>query len=319
MSKLFLASALLVGILSSAWAAPVKDKPRVNETKGKTYEVDERVVTQFDRVAGDLKPLAVPKKPRKVLIYAVSHGPHQFVIPTAKVIFARLGQATGAFTAVVSDELANFEPGVLKQYDAVCFVNTTGEVFNRPVDRQSFAELTEDEKKRQIAHADRLVKNLTQYVRDGGGFVGIHAATDTLKQSPAYGEMLGGYFDGHPWSAGQTVRVRIEKPEHPLCRDIFDRDGFSITDEIYQMKAPYARDQVTVLMSVVVEASEQPAKPLTREDKDYPLSWIKAYGKGRVFYSALGHNTATFGNPLVLRHWLAGLQYVMGDFSVNMD
>jgi len=319
MSKLFQISAMLAGILSSAWAAPVKSKPQANETKGKSYEVDQRVVTQFDHVAGDIKPLAVPTKPRKVLIYAISHGPHGFVIPTAKVIFDRLGQATGAFTAVVSDDLANFEPEALKQFDAVCFVNTTGEVFNRPVDRQSFSELTEDEKKRQIANAERLVKNLTQYVRDGGGFFGIHAATDTLKQSPAYGEMIGGYFDGHPWTAGQTVKVRIEKPEHPLCRQIFSRDGFSITDEIYQMKAPYARDKVTVLMSVVVEASDKPAKPLTREDKDYPLSWIKAYGKGRVFYSALGHNTAIFANPLVLRHWLAGLQYVMGDLSVNME
>jgi hypothetical protein len=67
----------------------------------------------------------------------------------------------------------------------------------------------------------------------------------------------------------------------------------------------------------VLEESDKPVKPATREDKDYPLSWVKPYGKGRVFYSALGHNTAVYYNPLVLQHWLNGLQYVMGDITVE--
>jgi len=318
MSKFVYRIALLAGFLLSISAAPVRStQPPVNAKREETYAVDQAVLAGFNAVVRDIKPTAEPARPRKVLIYGVSHGPHRFVIPTAKVILEELGRATGAFTAVVSDDLANFEPEALKQFDAVCFANTTGEVFYRPIAGALFNQLAPADKETQIANADRLVKNLTEYVRAGGGFFGIHAATDTLKKSPAYGEMIGGYFDGHPWSAKQSVRVRIERPDHPLCRGVFAQEGFSITDEIYQMKAPYSRENLTVLTSVVLEDSDKPVKAATRKDGDYPLSWVKPYGKGRVFYSALGHNTSVFQNPVVLQHWLAGLQYVAGDVTVE--
>ena len=304
-TNLYITALSIALALSSSMAAPAKNT------------VDQRVVSEFMKVVGDIKPSATPARPRKVLVYGISHGPHRFVIPTAKVVFEKLGKETGAYTAVVSDDLANFEEGALKQFDAVCFASTTGEVFNRPIERGLFDELSPEEKKAQLAKASRLVKNLTEYVRNGGGFFGIHAATDTLKKSPAYGDMIGGYFGGHPWNANQTVRVRIEQPDHPLCRGVFPKEGFSIADEIYEMKAPYSRERLQALTSVVVERSEKPKKPLGREDKDYPLSWVKPYGNGRVFYSALGHNKNTFHNSNVLQHWLLGLQYVMGDIEVE--
>ncbi len=302
---------MLVGLLLGASVALGQGKA------GKAYVVDQSVVSRFKEVVGDVKRSVTPRQPRKLLVYGISHGPHRAVIPTAKAIFEMLGEETGAYTAVVSDDLANFEADALKQFDAVCFANTTGEVFYRPVERDPFNALAVEAKKTQLANAERLVRNLISYVRDGGGFFGIHAATDTLKKNPAYGGMIGGYFGGHPWNANQTVRVRIEQPDHPLCRNAFPKEGFSITDEIYQMKAPYSRERLLVLTSVVVEESETPKKPLGREDKDYPLSWIKPYGEGRVFYSALGHSKSTFHNPLVLQHWLDGLQYVMGDVPVE--
>jgi type 1 glutamine amidotransferase len=313
---------LLSGLVLSAAAAPGNKKTnQAAETRKQSatdkdsavYEVDQKVVSEFMKVVGDITPSVPPARPRKLLVYAVSHGPHRFVIPTAQVILEMLGKETGAYTAVVSDDLANFEPDALKQFDAVCFANTTGEVFYRPIERNLFDELSAEDQKKQVANAERLVKNLTDYVRNGGGFFGIHAATDTLKKTPAYGEMIGGYFDGHPWSGNQTVRVRVEQPGHPLCKSVFDEKEFSITDEIYQMKAPYSRDKLLVLLSLDLEQSEKPGKPITREDKDFPISWVKPYGAGRVFYSALGHNKAIYQNPLVLRHWLEGLQYVMGD------
>ncbi len=316
---LIISAVSVVNVLAAPKNAQLVEIKKQHSIEGtdKSYGVDQNVVSRFKEVAGDIKASVTPKRPRKLLIYGVSHGPHLFVIPTAKVIFDELGRVSAAYTAVVSDDLANFEPDALKQFDAVCFANTTGEVFYRPVARHEFDELRADEKEKQIANADRLVKNLTEYVRAGGGFFGIHAATDTLKKSPAYGEMIGAYFGGHPWNGGQRVTARVELPDHPLCRNVFDKKEFSVTDEIYQMKAPYSREKVTVLTSVIVEKSEKPSKPLTREDKDYPLSWIKSYGKGRVFYSALGHNTGVFSNPLVLKQWLEGLQYAMGDIEVE--
>ncbi|MFC1652209.1 ThuA domain-containing protein [Planctomycetota bacterium] len=316
--------------LGADWKAAQKvvrrlDKVQTNDPKrrqaidkfNQIHEVDRDVVAEFNRIKENIKPSVSPTKRRKLLVYAISHGPHRFAIPTGNAILEMLGEETGAYSTVVSDDLAHFEPEALRQFDAVCFANTTGEVFYRPIDRQQFQELSAEEKERQIANAERLVKNLTDYVRNGGGFFGIHAATDTLKKSPAYGDMIGGYFDGHPWSGSQTVSVRIEQPQHPLCVDVFHGKGFSIKDEIYQMKDPYSRDKVQVLLSVDVEQSEKPGKPIKRKDRDFPLSWIKEYGKGRVFYSALGHNKAIFGNPLLLQHWLEGLQYVMGDKPID--
>ncbi len=311
-----LLSLFLSGVVLSAAAAPKAKKTKRQQAIDKfnqVHEVDANVVVEFREIVGDIKPAAAPAQPRKVLVYGVSHGPHRFVIPTARVIMGLLGEETGAYTAVISDDLANFEPNALKQFDAVCFANTTGEVFYRPIARHLFDELTVAEKKEQVANAGRLVKNLTDYVMDGGGFFGIHAATDTLKKSPAYGEMVGGYFDGHPWSASQTVFIQVEQPEHPLCRGVFRTEGFSIKDEIYQMKAPYSRDKVTVLLSLDLEKCEKPKKPVKRGATDFPISWVKPHGKGRVFYSVLGHGKATFHNRLVVQHWLNGLQYVMGD------
>jgi len=277
------------------------------------YEVDEAIVSEFKWVVDNIKASVPPARPRRLLVYAVSHGPHRLVIPTGTAILEMLGKETGAFTAVVSDDLANFEPDALRQFDAVCFCNTTGEVFYRPVARDLFDQLSEEDQRRQVANAERLVRNLTDYVRNGGGFFGIHAATDSLHKTPAYGEMIGGYFDGHPWSAKRTVFVRVEPREHFLCKGVFEGKGFSIKDEIYQIGNPYARDKCQVLLSVDLEKSEKPDKPIKRGQKDLPVSWIKSYGKGRVFYCSLGHSKSTYCNPLVLRYWLEGLQYVLGD------
>jgi type 1 glutamine amidotransferase len=82
------------------------------------------------------------------------------------------------------------------------------------------------------------------------------------------------------------------------------------------MKAPYGRGEVQVLLSLDLARSEQPKKPIKHGVMDFPISWVKPYGKGRVFYSALGHSKRTFHNPRVLQHWLLGLQYVVGDVSL---
>jgi uncharacterized protein len=312
----------LAGLAVPTWAAPktanstdAKEtrKQRGVEKVDQVYEVDENIVSEFKKVAGNIKASVSPARPRKLLVYAVSHGPHRFGIPTGKAILEMLGKETGAFTAVVSDDLANFEPDALRRFDAVCFCNTTGEVFYRPVARDLFDALPEEQQRQQVANAERLVRNLTDYVRGGGGFFGIHAATDSLHKTPAYGEMIGGYFDGHPWSAKRTVFVRVEQPEHPLCKGVFEGKGFSIQDEIYQIADPYSRDKCQVLLSLDLEKSDKPDKPIKRGQKDIPVCWIKSYGKGRVFYCSLGHSKSIYCNPLVLQLWLGGLQYVLGD------
>ena len=283
----------------------------------KVHTVDEGVLSQAEKTVLQLVPPATPKRPRRILIYATSHGPHRFNIPTATEVLKILGRKTGAYEAVVSTDLSNFEPDQLKQFDSVCFANATGDVFLRPVERHLFDELSPEEKKKQTINQARLVKNLTGYVKDGGGFIGIHAATDCLKKNPEYGEMVGGYFDGHPWSGSQSVTVRVDEPDHALCHEVFSTTHFTIKDEIYQFKDPYDRSGLRVLLSIDLNKSEQPKKELKRADLDYPVSWIKKHGRGRVFYSSLGHNNSVFSNPLVLDFLLGGIQYANGDIKVD--
>lgn len=325
-SMLLKLSAILPGTALLASAAPKKKKQQDKKSKQQSaidkfnavHEVEQKVVDECAAIAGELKLQAKPAKPRRVLVYAVSPGAHRFGIPTDKAALKVFGEKTGAFTAVVSDDLANFEPEALKQFDAVCFANTTGDVFSRPIAKHLYDELTADEKKAQAKNATRLVKNLTDYVRNGGGFFGIHAATDSLKKEPVYGDMIGAYFNGHPWGGGNTVTVNLEEPNHALCKNAFGGNSFSIKDEMYQFKEPYDRSKLRVLLSIDLEKSDKPdPAKMKRTDGDYPVAWVKPYGKGRIFYCSLGHNAATFAHPLVLKFWANGFQYVIGDLKAE--
>lgn len=257
------------------------------------------------------------KEKRRVLVYGISFGPHRATIPTARKVFSLLGEKTGAYEAVVSEDLANFEPEALKRFDAVIFANTTGEVFCRPADKQKFKALGADEKRRQEKNAARLAKHLDNFVRGGGGFMGIHAATDTLKKQKTYGEMIGGYFWGHPWGPRDTVTLTVEDTGHALTTGVFDKPAFTFNDEIYEFRDPYDRKRLRVLISLNLDTSDTPGKSLKRKDGDYPVAWVKSHGRGRVFYCSLGHARSTFSHPAILKFWLRGIQFATGDIEAD--
>jgi hypothetical protein len=277
-------------------------------------EPDANVIARVESVASSLKA-APSKKHRKVLVYGISFGPHRNTIRTAQQVFKLLGEKTGAFEAVVSDDLANFEPDKLKQFDAVIFANTTGEVFCRPADKDQFSALNADEKRKQEAIAARLVKNLDDYVQAGGGFMGIHAATDTLKNHPAYGAMIGAVFSQHPWGPTETVMIKVEDPSHVLAKGAFEKDEFKFNDEIYEFREPYDRKRLHVILSLDLAKSDKPNRPLRRTDGDYPIAWTRSHGQGRIFYCSLGHAMPTFADPTILKFWLRGIQFAAGDIS----
>jgi hypothetical protein len=145
--------------------------------------------------------------------------------------------------------------------------------------------------------------------------VGVHAATDCFYQWPAYGALIGGYFNGHPWQTDE-VAIRNEAPGHPLTA-MFGREPFRVTDEIYQFKAPYTRARLRVLLSLDPARTDMNKPGIQRHDSDFAVSWIRNYGRGRVFYCSLGHRHEVFWNPLVLRHYLAGVQFALGDLPAN--
>jgi type 1 glutamine amidotransferase len=148
---------------------------------------------------------------------------------------------------------------------------------------------------------------LLDWVRAGGAFVGVHSATDTLYAWPEYGDLVGAYFDGHPWH--QAVRVTVEDPTHPSTRHL--GASFEVTDEIYQFKA-WRREDVRVLLSLDVSSVDPTAEGVHRTDGDFALAWCKPYGEGRVFYTALGHRPEVWADARFLDHLMGGIDWALG-------
>jgi type 1 glutamine amidotransferase len=276
---------------------------------------DAKILAQVSSFAASFKA-ASPAKARKVLVYGISFGPHRFSIRTAQQVFKLLGEKTGAYEAVVSDDLANFEADKLKQFDAVIFANATGEVFCRPADKAQFNALNADDKRKQELNATRLAKNLDDYVRSGGGFMGIHSATDSLKSQKCYTDMIGAVFSQHPWGPNETAMIKVEAPENPLAAGVFKTDEFKFHDEVYEFREPLDRMQFHVILSLDLAKSDKPNRSLRRTDGDYPIAWTRSYGQGRVFYCSLGHAMTTFADPTILKFWLRGIQYAAGDMAM---
>jgi len=328
-----------------------------------------------------------PAQPRKLLVFSVTNGYRHASIPVGLKAMEILGKKTGAFNAVISNDLTNFLPKNLRNFDAICFLNTTGHVFaskkilqirreekaandrrraietlmklagkfvtgkdlerlrkffgkNRKPGRLTTGEILklqqavthqkdrakkardtlnamgkEEQKKENL-----LKKSLMNFVRRGGGLIGLHAATDTYKKWPEYLEMIGGVFAGHPWTANKTVALKLEDPDHPINAS-FEKKGFTLKEEIYQIKGPYSRQNLKVLLRLDTTADKEKLTGIrgSRQDNDYAVSWIRRHGKGRVFYCSLGHNFEIFWNPALLRHFLSGIQFALGDLEVDAE
>jgi hypothetical protein len=236
-----------------------------------------------------------PAQVRKLLVFNRCEGFVHTSIPYVAKALEIIGDKTGAFQTIESTDMNSFKPENLKNFDAVCFNNTTDLKF-------------ED---------SELRKSLMDFVSSGKGVVGIHAATDNFKNWPEAAGMMGGIFDGHPWVAEGTWAVKIDEPNHPLTA-AFEKKGFKINDEIYRVKAPYSRKNLRVLVSLdMTDAANLAAKYVRPTDTDIAISWVRTWGKGRVFYCSFGHNHHILWTPAVLRHYLDGIQFALGDLPAD--
>ena len=261
------------------------------------------------------EPYAKAKKARKLLVFSKTNGFRHASIATGKIAFEELGKKTGAFEVVISDDLANFEEDALKAFDAVCFLNTTLNVFSPSPDEMK--TMTEDAKKTAADTDSRLKSNLMAFVKSGRGFVGIHAATDTFYEFPEYSKMINGCFDGHPWNANTKVSVKVEpgQEKHPLVA-MFGGENIEFPEEIYQLKEPYDSKAVHMLLRLDTAKTDMTVEGIKRTDGDFGISWARHWEKGRVFYCSLGHNHEIYWTPKVLQHYLAGVQWALGDYEV---
>ncbi len=260
---------------------------------------------------------AKPTKPRKLLVFSRTNGFRHQSIVTGKIALEEMGKKTGAYEAVISDELSNFEKDKIHQFDAICFLSTTMNPFSPFKDE--WMKMSAEEKEAATKYELELKESLMAFVKGGGGFIGIHAATDTFYEWPEYGEMINGYFNGHPWNAGSQVNIYVEpgQEKHPLV-EMFKGQRLDFKEEIYQFKAPYDSSKVHMLLRLDPEKSAQ-VEGMKREDDDYGVAWARNWEKGRVFYCSLGHNHEMYWNPEILRHYLAGIQWAIGDYKVELD
>jgi type 1 glutamine amidotransferase len=219
-----------------------------------------------------------------VLYLTHSAGFKHDVLPLSQKILKEIGERTGAFEITATDDCAPLSREGLKKYDAVVFY-TTGEL---PI-------------------SDEQKSALLDFIRSGKGFVGIHSATDTFYKWPEYGELLGGYFDQHPWH--QEVVVNVEDQRHPATHHF--GKSFRITDEIYQFKN-FSRSRVRVLLSLDANSVDLNKPAVHRTDKDFALAWWRNYGKGRVFYTALGHRPEVWQDERFQQHLLGAVRWAMG-------
>jgi len=150
--------------------------------------------------------------------------------------------------------------------------------------------------------------DLLSFVReDGKGFVAAHTATTAFESWPAFGELIGARYDGHPWNTAYGTVIN-EDPAFPATKHL--PAAFTLTDEFYQPKE-FSRDAIRVLLRLDV-SKMPPNTDLHRSDGDFPLAWAKTYGKGRVFYSSFGHAAGTWDNPDVYRMYFEALKWSLG-------
>ena len=256
-----------------------------------------------------------PAAPARVLVVTTTTGFRHSSIPTAEKVLAELAKESTAFeveyarvepsdpqfkgedgkpdknkvNAAIEKVLAEkMSPAALKQYDAVIFANTTGEL---PLpDKQAFLD----------------------WIKSGKGFVGMHSATDTFHKFAPYIEMIGGEFKGHGAQVG--VDAINQDNECPACRHL--PGNWPVFDEIYLFKN-FDRSKVHGLLTLDKHPNE-------KTPGDYPIAWCKDYGKGRVFYTSLGHREDVWDpdwpdrkNPKEVaeayqKHILGGIKWALG-------
>ncbi len=305
MQRNLISAATLFAILVCGLTVDAQDKAKTRDK----FKVKAEIVKKIEDALPEKAP-AKPAKERKVLLFSKTNGFRHGSIPIAVKALTMLGEKTGAYKAEHSEDPKVFLSENLKRFDLVFMVNTTGEVL-RPRRLPS----DENEKKAVLSLETKLKQNLVDFVKSGKGIAGLHSATDTYKKWKAYNDMMGGAFAGHPWH--MDVPVRLLDPKHPLNK-IFEGKGFTIKDEIYQFRDDTANPKDRRML-LALDPTWSGIKKGKRRDNFYPISWVSRYGKGRAFYCSLGHRNEIFYNPVILEHYLAGIQYALGDLKADAE
>ncbi len=277
----------------------------VTPSRGETLtpaDVDKRAADIRARIDTAIpnKPIAAPKKARKLLVIESLEGMSHNTIPLTNVMIQRMGEKTGAWTTVFSNDLNNLRYPKIKEYDAVFLNSIVGEFLPDPAMRA----------------------DLARYVNEGGGMGGIHGTPWASRNWDEFAEMIGAQSAPHRIENGV---LKVYDKDNPIVRP-FNYEDMPFREEYYRFEdtgnGRLRWDKVRVLLVVdldekVPASTDKPWTGYKRPDKVYPVAWIREYGKGRVFYNSMGHMNETFMKPEIVGHFLAGMQYILGDIEAN--
>ncbi len=234
--------------------------------------------------------LATAADPIKVLVYTRNHvtGGKGFVHDNIAASVAAVKElcADKGVSCDVSEDPAVFTAGNLTRYRAVIFCNSNNEAFSAP--EQSTA--------------------LTRWVEGGGGFVGIHSASGSERKNPDFQRLLGGTFKWH--TPNQKFQLVVKDPNHPSTRGL--PTVWTWKDEGYLCELVPGLQVLLEMDTTSVPKPPRATWPLKFEGDRYPLAWCHTVGKGRSFYSALGHDIAAYSDPNLRKHLQGGICWVLG-------
>jgi len=227
----------------------------------------------------------------RVLVYTKNQvGKGLYVhdnISASVAAIKKLGAENG-FGVDVSDDPASFTDQNLKRYKALIFDNTNNEIFDNEEQKAAFQ----------------------RYIRAGGGFVGIHSASGSMRQWPWFWEMLGGKFLRHPKL--QPFTVKVKDPKDPSTAHL--GTSFQWTDEFYFLD--HMPEGLHVLLAGDLTTLDDPAKdkyPGKQFGDEFPLAWRHQFDGGREWYTALGHKPEYYSDPKFTKHILGGILWAMGE------
>jgi uncharacterized protein len=218
---------------------------------------------------GSLDVARADRIPDRILYVTHSAGYRHDVLPLSGSILREIGTTSGGFEVTATEDVSLLTAENLRRFAAILFF-TTGEL---PVGEQQKTALLD-------------------FVGSGGGFLGVHSATDTFYSWPDYLKLIGGYFNGHPWH--QAVRIAVVDPSNPLVG--FLGTSLQIADEIYQI-SDFDYEGSQVLLRLDETSVDLTQSGVHRRFYGWPLAWTRSYGRGRVFYIALGHDEAVWRDP----------------------
>lgn len=220
-----------------------------------------------------------------VLLFTRTEGwRHESIEPGAMAV-KKLGQENG-FSVTWTEDTYSFSEENLAKYDAVIFLNTTLDVLDKP-EQDAFEN----------------------YIQNGGGYVGMHAAADTEYEWQWYGDLVGGWFNSHPNNPNvRDATVLLVDGNHPATKHL--PEEWNRADEWYNYK--YFNKDTNTLLELDTDSYEGSEHP-----GNHPISWYHEYDGGRAFYTGLGHTSESFSEDAYLQHILGGIRYAMGLEDAN--